>query len=110
MGHDHEMNVTNMLWRPKLLRLTQVPYPSEEEGMPELPTAPCFVDPQHIVLIGTIVLKFKQGASRICTAVYTQNGPLNVEESPEVVAKMCDEAFGFKDEPPPGATPLRPVK
>lgn len=99
----HDMNVTNMLWRPKLLRLTQVRHPAED-GAPDIPEGPAYVDPQDIIAVQSTTVKFKgDGSTILCTSVRTHIGYLNVTESCEQVAKMRDEAFGHAEPKGPRA-------
>ena len=92
---DHHINTTQMLWKPQLLRLTQVPHPKLDG---EVPTA-CFIDPSMILMIRRTLVTFPEKPERfdVCTLVITGVGSsyLHVMESPEQVATMRDRALGF---------------
>ena len=86
-----DMNVTQMHWKPKLIRLTSI-YPQFTEGI--------FIDPTHVRLILQTAPKSEEGDPLIhisvCTLIfYYGNQYIHVKESTVEVARLCDEAFGY---------------
>jgi hypothetical protein len=107
---DHEMNVRNMTWRPRLVRLTCIANPDVDEGRP----TPTYCDPQDISTIrrttGGYMTASSYGKPReeqcfhalvACTEVHCGHTILFVEESPEEVARLRDKAFGHEPPKPP---------
>jgi len=96
-----DIDVRNMVWRPGLIRLTQIASPEIDDGKPTT----LYIDPGSIVTIRRSHGAFnKAGTSesypRIsCTEVFFCHGGLLVEESPETVALLRDKAFGQAPKP-----------
>jgi len=87
-----DMSVTQMHWKPKLIRLTSI-YPQF--------TDPVFIDPSHVHMITPIKPKNADDPEPLpaCTLIYyCGNQYIHVKESTEEVARLCDEAFGHKHE------------
>ena len=96
---SERMDVTNMMWQPELLKLTQIGNPDWFDGEP---TA-CYVTPQSITRISRSVAAFpmredptKRHADIQCTEVFYCHGTLHVTESPEEVARLRDKALGHE--------------
>lgn len=99
--NSQQMDVTNMMWRSALLRLTQIGNPDVNGGQPTV----CYLDPQAITRISVVVAAFslranpeKRHPDVPCTEIFYCHGTLHVLESPEEVARMRDRALGH--EPP----------
>ena len=100
-GIDVGGTITQALWKPKLIRLTQIGNPDYNDGLPTI----CFLDPATITSISVAVAAFNMRADPAkrhpdvsCTAVFFCHGTLHVTESPEQVAAMRDSALGYKQE------------
>lgn len=98
---DMSGNITQMLWKPKLIRLTQIGNPDVDEGKP----TPCFLDPATVTSIVACVAAFatrqdqtKRHPDVYCTAVFYCHGTLHVLETPEQVAVLRDRALGHEPE------------
>lgn len=92
-----DVTTTQMTWKPPLLKLTQVALPD----MIDQPTA-LFVDGQAITKISQArpmhtLLDGSKLKGDICTLVECCHFQCWVAESPEMVARMRDEALGHKE-------------
>jgi len=95
MTQDISGNMTQMLWQPRLLRLTYVAHPLLNGGK----ASTCFVAPQHIILIRLTNTKLDDdpNASFDSTLVVTDCKEfLHVTEAPDIVAMMRDRALGHE--------------
>ena len=95
MTQDISGNMTQMLWQPKLLKLTFVAHPSINNGK----ASPCYVAAQHIILIKLTNTKLDDdpSVSFNSTLIVTDCREfLHVVESPDVVAMMRDRALGHE--------------
>ena len=97
-----DLDVTNMVWRPPLIRVTQVARPDCDGGAP---TA-LYVQPEWIAVIARHLYRHNdiegkpQGEVATATMVsLTTNMSYFVLESVEEVARLRDEAFGFSHNP-----------
>lgn len=101
------VDITNMMWQPKLIRLTLIANPDIDGGEP----TPTFVNPQQISGIRRTascyakVSSYGKPADQVeyhpriaCTEVHCCHFTVLVTETPDEVAKLRDEAFGH--EPP----------
>ena len=117
MSHDHDVNVRNMVWRPALVRLTQIPHPEVDGGK----SSPCFIDPTTVVCIlrhrathwnqpqeghihGKTDMTFRCGTDSTCVQLSGGGGSIFVEESPEQVAAAVNRAIGHEPEKPKAVT------
>lgn len=108
----NDITATQMVWRAKLIRLTQIGLPELDNGRPTT----YFIDPGLIIQIYRTVVKFKDkhtpagvpdGAGILheefgqvpATAVVAIGGGLHVVESPEQVMQLRELAFGHKFQP-----------
>lgn len=98
--HDHDMNVTQMMWQPALLRFTAVPHPDMTEQGP------------HYVYIAAHLItgaerrpfrwskldsKEEQWPTQVGTSIMlASGGGYWVEELPETIALMRDKALGHE--------------
>lgn len=115
MSGPMDINSQVMQWRPRLIKLTMIANPEWNNGAP----MPCYVDPQEIKQIVAVACSFSiTGAPtgsfypRVnCTEVRCFNLPnLPVLETVEEVARLRDEALGYKSvDPLPPAT-VHPIK
>ena len=92
-----DFNVTQMQWRPELLKLTQVGRPEVNNGEP----VALYVDPTAIQKITIEEVYFNlpdgsKGPAVVCTSVFCCHFHCAVLESPEQVALMRDRALGYK--------------
>ena len=99
MSDPTEVNTQVMNWKPKLIRLTMIGNPDWDGGKPQV----CFLDPAVIVSLSEGFGAFstrddppKRHPDVRCTAVFFCHGTLHVLESAEEVARLRDEALGFK--------------
>lgn len=112
-----EQNVTAMQWRAPLIRLTMIGNPDVAQGLP----TPMFVTAESITAIRRIKSGYAVADSLLgkpedrrfheqieCTEVNCCHFTLLVTESPETVAMLRDQAFGF--DPPPKTTPAGSVR
>lgn len=105
------MNAEMMMWRPKLIRLTQIANPDHDGGQ----TTPCYAHPECIETIQRHRAAFgKSGLSgefheyQDVTIVAMHGAKtLFVTESPDEVARLRDQALGHTEAARP--TPLRNV-
>lgn len=106
-----EANITQMLWKPPLIRLTYIAHPTVDGGLP----TPCFIDPQQISVIRRTDTNVRDATDE--TTIY---GPstlvmissslyVHVMESPDTVAMLRDKALGLeqKEEPHAYVTPIK---
>ena len=98
MTQEISGTMTQMAWRPKLLKLTQIGNPDWGDGKPTI----CFLDPSSITRISSVVAAFPKRENPaekwpdvFCTEVFFCHGSLHVIETPEQVALMRDLAFGL---------------
>lgn len=112
-------SVTNVMWRPVLIRLTQIGNPDVDGGEP---TA-MYLDPATITRVSRVAGGFRTvesvGAEKTlwhplvsCTEVVASGLGCFVIESPEEVARLREVAYGTPSEPQPDSKPrkLRTVK
>ena len=100
---SESVDVTNMMWRPALLQLTQIGNPDWDNGTPTV----CFIDPSAITKLSRVVASFptradptKKHPDVSCTEVFYCHGALHVIESPEEIAMMRDKIFGHAPQKP----------
>ncbi len=91
------ITATNMMWQPAMIRLTQVPSVTVDDGAP----VACYVNPAKIVSIfrGNDIRKSADGSESrtTCTIVVLEvGGHVGVEESPQTVAMLRDRALGVE--------------
>lgn len=101
------MDVTQMMWRPSLIKLTQIGNPDHSNGMP----TPIYIDPtciQHIRCGRGSFMRYEavthdiQGNERFhpsieCTYLNLHgHTDMLVLETPDEIARLRDEAFGIK--------------
>ncbi len=95
-----DMNVQNMVWRPTLVKLTQIGSPEWNNGE----TTTCYVEPSSITHIqrggGAVGTKANEMDKKECTFVCMCHGTLLVTETPEEVARLRDAAFGYNPPKP----------
>lgn len=114
MPHDHDMNVRSMVWRPALVRLTQIPHPEIDGGT----AMPCFIDPTAVILIARSRAQqwkhYAVGEQRVagdtreavnvvdgtCIQLSGGAGVIFVQETPEEVATAINRAIGHEPEKP----------
>lgn len=101
MTQDITGNMTQMMWRPKLIRVTQIGVPWVNGGK----DTALFLNPEDIVAVGAARLKleaFEREPERFveCTFVSTRHTSYNVTESPEKIASLRDASLGFEPEKP----------
>ncbi len=99
------MELTNMIWRPAMIRLTQTARPDIDDGG----GTPIFIQPEFIVAIHRQSIQHrdtdgKPVYDRLCCTVVTlsNGGPMSyfVNESPEEIANLRDGAYGFAPRAP----------
>jgi hypothetical protein len=86
-------SITQMFWQPRMVRLTQIPMPPLDDGLPTC----CYVNPAEIVLIYRARVKEanRDDVPQIdATVVVTKYGHLSVTELPTTVALYRDAAMG----------------
>ena len=94
------MNVTNMMWRPPLLKLTSYSIPEINNGEP----TSVFLEPSGITTIRRVLTSRKKPGVEESypdievTEVFFCHGSILCMETPEQVAMLRDRAFGH--EPP----------
>lgn len=93
----NEMNVTQMYWRPPLIRLTQI-----ARGV--VPETICFIQPECIeqIVRAEYRLSDMDGKPTEQTGVGTfvltySRSSLIVTEATETIARLRDEAFGYTE-------------
>lgn len=95
------MNIesSTILWKPPLIRLTQVPRADIDGGKPTT----LYVQPEWILAIHRQQVRHsdtegKPTGDLVDCTVVTVGATINyfVTESPEEVARLRDEAYGFK--------------
>lgn len=91
------VDVTNMLWRPAMVRLTLVQNPSVDDGK----ETACYVDPSAIGGVWRAALECKDGTLVSCTRVHCCHYEVVVTEMPEQVAMLRDRALGYNNKPTP---------
>ena len=113
MPHDHDMNVRSMVWRPALVRLTQIGHPDVDDGFP----GPCYIDPTAVVCIlrhrathwknpteghihGKTDITFRSAQDCTCIQLSGGGGSIFVQETPEQVATAVNRAIGHEPEKP----------
>ena len=102
MTNDMSGNFTQMMWKPKLIRLTQIGNPDAYGGRP----MPAYLDPATIMSITATVGAFPTLADPAakhplveCTLIFYCHGHLHVLESPEKIAMLRDAALGHEWKP-----------
>ena len=97
MSNEQLVTATQMVWRPKLIKLTMIGNPDWNKGEP----SPCYLDPGVITSISKVVASFpiredpsKKHPDVECTAVFFCHGTFHVLESPEEVAMLREKAYG----------------
>jgi len=87
---SQDISVSQMQWKPKLLKLT---------GIHAIDQPEVYMDPAHVHLIQRTNAKVDGSDSLVlCTLIYwCGNRYIHVKESVEEVARLCDEAFGYKE-------------
>ena len=98
MSHPQDINATQMIWQPPLIKLTSSPHPDVDGGK----SSNCYKNPQHITTIERKAIKhWKMDAKdesyppQLCTAVVVSSQLiLYVTESPDQVAAKRNEALG----------------
>ena len=95
-----DVSATQMVWRPKFIKLTQIGNPDFRNGE----QTPCYIDPGVITAIFMVPAAFtkrnkpeERHPDVDCTAVFYCHGTLHVLESPDEVARLREAAYG--DEP-----------
>ena len=91
------MNAQMMMWRPALIKLTQIGRPEVNNGEP----VSLYVDPSAIqrITIEQTVFNLVDGTKSepvVCTSVFCCHFHCAVLESPEQVALMRDQALGHQ--------------
>ena len=83
---------TQMMWKPKFIRLTSIHEVYKYRDV--------FLDPSHVHLISQTLVSITDTdppTKILCTIIYHCNTQhIWVTETPEEVAKLCDEAMGHK--------------
>ena len=94
---SQNMDVTNMIWRPALLKLTSMPHPDVDNGA----TAALFVDPAAISQIRRVLVIQKKAPEfvephpgQMGTELHCCHYIVHVMESCEQVALLRDKALG----------------
>ena len=100
--NDISGTMTQMMWRPSLIRLTQIGIPFIADGE----TTICYVDPTAIQKISTERVALKDPNSgqefvTMATFVNCCHFSCSVTESCEVVAMLRDRALGHESKPQP---------
>lgn len=102
-GVDMTGSITQMHWKPRLLRLTQIGNPDVDDGHP----TSCYIDAQAITRISRVVAAFSMRADPqkrhpdvLCTEVFYCHGAVHVLETPEQIALMRDRALGHESGKP----------
>ena len=99
MNHP-DFTATQMMWRPRLMRLTQIVQPELDGGQPTT----CYVNPDLISRINRTVISWGkrdgtgQWPDQSCTIVSLHGSEhVMVSETPEEIAKARDESYGYKE-------------
>lgn len=98
-GNELSGSITNMMWKPPLIRLTQPGNPNNGEL-----NSATFIDPTEILWIRANYSTWKTAAEEtqpqrfLYTEIYARNFIATVTETPEQIARLRDEAFGYKQE------------
>lgn len=100
MSHDHDMTVSQMQWKPRLVALTQIAHPDIAGGV----GTRCFLNPASIAYIYRFFIEQKRKETK--ESLWTEGtvivmeigGHITVEESPETVAAMRDRSLGYAPE------------
>lgn len=100
MSSETNITATQMMWQPKLLRLTYPARPDIENGTPTY----CYVRADLIAIISRSWMEAVKVGNKdqmwpgvVCTTIGLQSGQyLFVAEQPEAVAAMRDRALGFE--------------
>lgn len=98
--NEQIVTATQMVWQPRLLRLTKIPHPDLNDGEPEA----AYIRPDFITKIHTtwvtqekMHVKDEKYGPVICTYIALQGGDgFHVMEPPDVIAAMRDRALGFE--------------
>lgn len=100
-SNSMDLTATQMVWRPKLIRLTQILHPEFKSPKAGI----CYIDPGAITAVfASDVIFSKQGKPDEkhdpieATAVFYCHGTLFVHESPEEVALLREKAYGHEPE------------
>ena len=98
---SQDMNVTQMMWKPALIRLTQVPYPVIDDGKPTV----LFVDPTAIQKVCREMIYFnlpdgERSEGIMATSINCCHFNCSVMESPETVAMLRDKSLGHEPAKP----------
>lgn len=103
MSGPQDINAQTMVWRPRLIKVTQVVQPELDDGKPTV----AFINPECIDKISRMVIGWTkrdgtgQWPDQSVTGVSMHSqGVLFIVESPEEVAKMRDQAFGYENGKP----------
>ncbi len=83
-----------MLWKPKLIKLTGLPFDGIEDKT-------IFIDPANVASIVPMNTSYGEEENKkwiVCTMIKFHHSSFNAHcmESPSQVARMCDEAMGHK--------------
>ena len=92
-----DFSATQMIWKPALIRLTQVGNPQVNGGAP----TPVFLDPNAISYIFVSLTQFNnldgsKSEPVTCTNINCCHYNVAVIESPETVAMMRDRSLGYE--------------
>ena len=97
MSSQMDLTATQMVWRPKLIRLTMIGNPDYRNGEPSA----CYIDPGVITAIFQVPAAFQKRNKPEerhpdveCTAVFYCHGTIHVLESPDEIARLREAAYG----------------
>lgn len=96
MSHEHDVQVQNKFWSPRMIKLTAIGNHEVADGQPQ----PVFVNPQAIYLAvrscgaWTVAPLGQENPRMECTTVWLSNGGnILVTETPTEVAQRRDRAL-----------------
>lgn len=96
--NDQRIDVTNMMWQPEMIRLTQIGNPEIDNGKSQ----PMYIDPSTIKCVRSTMGAFRKAGtdqwheSVPCTEVNCCHFVAMVVESPEQVAMLRNAALGYQ--------------
>lgn len=109
---NNDVNVQQMMWKPKLIRVTQIGAVGTDDGFPTV----AYLAPDEIVAMVRCAGGLKDEESKdpfvkvSCTYIRMNSFSVMVTETPDQIAAMRDEAFGYQDASKPLKAPLDIVR